>query len=53
MTTSQRDEPAAAVLAIITKHEEYWIEVMRQASRDRDPPPTLDRVRKLRALFRE
>lgn len=37
----------------ISKHEEFWIEVIRQASRDSDPPPTLERVQKLRALFRE
>ena len=36
----------------LTRNEEFWIEVIRQASRDADPPPSLDRVRRLRAVFR-
>jgi hypothetical protein len=37
----------------ITRNEEFWIEVIREASCDSDPPPALHRVRKLRAIFRE
>lgn len=48
-----RRDPAQATRITISKNEEFWIQVIRQATRDSDPPPTLDRVRKLRALFRE
>ena len=37
----------------LTRNEEIWIEVIRQASRDADPTPTLERVRKVRAILRE
>jgi hypothetical protein len=46
-------DPVAAVWTALTRNEELWIEVIRQASRDADPPPTWDRVRKLRAIFRD
>ncbi|TIV61845.1 MAG: hypothetical protein E5V80_02635 [Mesorhizobium sp.] len=35
----------------ITPNERFWIEVIRLASRDSDPAPTLDRVQKLRTIF--
>jgi hypothetical protein len=38
---------------VITRNEEFWVEVIREASRDSDPPPTLHRVHKLRAIFRD
>jgi hypothetical protein len=37
----------------VTRNEEFWVEVIREASRDSDPPPALHRVQKLRAIFRE
>jgi hypothetical protein len=37
----------------ITRNEEFWIEVIRQASHDTDPPPNLARVQKVRAIFRD
>lgn len=36
----------------ITRNEQFWIEVVRQASCDSDPPPRLEVVRKVRAIFR-
>lgn len=36
----------------VTANEVFWIQVIRQASGDADPPPTLDRVHQLRAVFR-
>jgi hypothetical protein len=36
----------------VTRNEEFWLEVIREASRDSDPPPTLHQVQKLRAIFR-
>ena len=53
MATYNGREPAQAPGITVSKHEEFWIDVIRHASRDTDPPPTLDRVQKLRALFRE
>ena len=35
----------------ITTNERFWLEVIRVASRDSDPAPTLERVQKLRMLF--
>jgi hypothetical protein len=35
----------------ITENERYWIEVIRLASEDRDPPPTLGLTQALRQLF--
>jgi hypothetical protein len=53
MTTCHGGEATPTTPIMITRHEEFWISVIRQASRDSDPPPTLNRVQKLRALFRE
>lgn len=39
--------------ADVTVNERFWIEIIRLASRDRDPPPTLKRVQQLRLVFRE
>ena len=36
----------------LSKAEAMWIDVIRHASRDGDVLPTLDRVHKVRALFR-
>ncbi len=35
----------------LTPHEQFWIEVIRHASRGTDPVPTLARTQKLRELF--
>lgn len=35
----------------ITPNERFWLEVIRLASWDSDPAPTLVRVQKLRMLF--
>jgi hypothetical protein len=43
----------AARDAQLTKHERFWIEVIREAARDSDPPPSLRRVQELRRIFRE
>lgn len=43
------DQPVAT----LTYTELLWVEVIRQASADSDPPLSLDRVRRVRALFRE
>lgn len=36
----------------ITPNERFWLEVIRLASWDSDPAPTLEQVQKLRMLFR-
>lgn len=36
----------------ISPNEEFWIEVIRHASADTDPEPSLERVHQLRALVR-
>ncbi|WP_187968866.1 hypothetical protein [Aquibium microcysteis] len=36
----------------ITENERYWIEVIRLASHDPDPAPTLARTQALRQVFR-
>jgi hypothetical protein len=36
----------------LTEHERFWVEVIREASRDSDPPPSLRLVRLLRRIFR-
>lgn len=38
---------------VLTPHELFWLEVIRLASNDGDPMPTLDRTQKLRRLFSE
>ena len=43
--------PVRAAL-VVSEHELFWIEVIRQAARNTDSGPTLDRVQKLRAIFR-
>jgi hypothetical protein len=35
-----------------TENERYWIEVIRLASHDGDPAPTLARTQALRQVFR-
>jgi hypothetical protein len=35
----------------ITPNEHFWLETIRLASWDSDPPPTLERVQKLRTIF--
>lgn len=36
----------------ITDNEMFWVEVIRQASGDLDPAPNLDKVRRVRRVFR-
>ena len=35
----------------VSRHELFWLEVIRMASNDTDPAPTLERTQKLRLLF--
>jgi hypothetical protein len=35
----------------ITPNERFWLEVIRLASWDSDPAPTLEKVQKLRMIF--
>ncbi|TPL75949.1 hypothetical protein [Mesorhizobium sp. B2-3-15] len=35
----------------ITPNERFWLEVIRLASCDSDPAPTLEKVQKLRRIF--
>ncbi|MBZ9916588.1 MULTISPECIES: hypothetical protein [unclassified Mesorhizobium] len=35
----------------ITPNERFWLEVIRLASWDADPVPTLEKVQKLRQIF--
>ncbi|ESZ30434.1 hypothetical protein X734_04000 [Mesorhizobium sp. L2C084A000] len=35
----------------LTSNEREWIEFIRLASGDTDPPPTLERVQSLRRIF--
>lgn len=35
----------------ITLNERFWLEVIRLASWDSDPAPTLEKVQKLRMIF--
>jgi len=35
----------------LTSNEHFWLEVIRLASWDSDPAPTLERVQRLRRLF--
>jgi hypothetical protein len=36
---------------VLSPHERFWLEVIRMASNDTDPVPTLERTQKLRLLF--
>ena len=36
----------------ISRNEEFWIELIREASGDRDPEPNLRAVQAVRAIFR-
>jgi hypothetical protein len=35
----------------LTRNEQFWVEVIRLASHDSDPAPTLAKVQALRRLF--
>lgn len=35
----------------LTVHEQFWLDVIRQATKGTDPPPTLHRTQQLRRLF--
>ncbi|PZN95460.1 MAG: hypothetical protein DCF30_18995 [Hyphomicrobiales bacterium] len=35
----------------LTSNERFWLEVIRLASWDSDPAPTLERVQRLRRIF--
>lgn len=39
--------------AEITANERFWIEIIRLASNDSDPAPTLGRVQQMRRIFAE
>lgn len=49
MTAS--DVMRRVMTAPITANERRWIEFIRLASFDSDPPPTLERVKQLRRVF--
>lgn len=36
---------------LLTPNERFWLEVIRLASWDSDPAPTLERVQRLRQIF--
>lgn len=37
--------------ALVTRNEEFWLEVIRAAARDTDPAPDLAKVRAIRRIF--
>lgn len=37
----------------VTRHEEFWLDVIRSATGYRDPVPTLSRTQRLRQLFQD
>lgn len=49
--TTSRADLVERVQRPITENERYWIEVIRLAADDHDPPPTLRRTQALRQLF--
>lgn len=38
--------------ALVTRNEEFWLEVIRAAARDTDPAPDLAKVRAIREIFK-
>ena len=50
-TITSRADLVERMNRVITANERYWIEVIRLASDDGDPPPTLRRTQALRQLF--
>lgn len=38
--------------AVLTLHEQFWLDVIRSASNNTDPAPTLARAQKLQLMFR-
>jgi hypothetical protein len=44
--------PAAKPAMSISRNEEFWVELIREASGDRDPEPNLRTVQAVRAIFR-
>lgn len=51
LTIASRADLVERMNRPITENERYWIEVIRLASHDGDPPPTLRRTQTLRQLF--
>ncbi len=49
--TASSDVLRNVIMAPITANERQWIEFIRLASFDSDPPPTLERVQQLRRVF--
>lgn len=45
--------PGRRRLIMATENEEFWLEAIRQASADHDPAPNLEKVRRVREIFRE
>jgi hypothetical protein len=50
-TITYRADLVERITRPITENERYWVEVIRLASGDRDPPPTLWRTQALRRIF--
>lgn len=46
-----RSRPAFSSNPLLTENEMAWIEFLRLITADSDPPPTLARIQRLRALF--
>lgn len=52
LTIASRADLVERMNRPITENERYWIEVIRLASHDSDPAPTLARTQALRQVFR-
>ena len=52
LTITSRDDLLERMNRPITENERYWIEVIRLASHDADPAPTVARTQALRQVFR-
>ena len=50
-TITSRADLVERINRPITENERYWIEVIRLASHDADPAPTLARTQALRQIF--
>ncbi len=52
LTIASRADLVERMNRPITENERYWIEIIRLASHDGDPAPTLARTQALRQVFR-
>ena len=42
---------APVIFTALTLHDRFWLDVIRVASNDTDPAPTLERTQQLRRIF--